>query len=199
MKSRPLNHVPPLHWVLLPVKCRPLSKSHQILSRVDAPGHPSARCRPRLCGASCRYADPISQMSPQAGSNGTRPSARCRPRLCGASCRDVDPVSQIPPKALSDAPSSAPHGAPIAESTSHLKLKPPLCQARSRHCMKIYEGTPPHLFKDQNNATPVLSGCQPSQVPPLPARAPERRYGAPAGRGRGPQQRQGASPSTVAG
>ena len=54
IKCRPLNHVPPLHWVLPLVKCRPLSKSgFRVLSRVDAPGRPSARWRPRLCGASC--------------------------------------------------------------------------------------------------------------------------------------------------
>ena len=41
MKCRPLYYVPPIDWVLLPVKCRtPEQKSHQILSRVAAPGPP---------------------------------------------------------------------------------------------------------------------------------------------------------------
>ena len=110
-KYRPLSRLPPLSYEVPPSQscaAPPLGaassqvppseqESYQILARIDAPGRPSARCRPRLCGVSCRDArcrPRPGRMAPRRG-----PSARCRPRHCGASCRDVDPVSQTPPQA----------------------------------------------------------------------------------------------------
>ena len=100
LNCRPLNHVPPLHWVLPPVKCRPLSKSHTRFCRASTP------LATPLPDAALAFVEPVAGPPIR--------SARFRPR----------------PGRM--APSPAPHGAPIAESTFH--LKPPLCQARSRPC-----------------------------------------------------------------